>query len=253
MTLLILAIFNGFAGYSLLDDQLSGTGLRIAYAIALSIPVIGTWIASLLFGGEFPGPDIIHRLYVIHILIVPADRRPARRVHLGILVRHKHTQFAGPGPARGQRRRRAAVADLRGQGPRPVLPDRRRCCACLGGLVQINPIWIFGPFDPAEVLGRVAARLVHGLARRRAAHHAGLGDPRLRASRSRTRSSPACCWPASRSRCCTPGRSSRPGVTGDHAEHHLLDRPRQRPVRTALGVADAVLLPRAVLRRARPT
>ena len=56
VTLLMLAIFNGFAGYSLLDDQLSGTGLRIAYSIALSIPVAGTWIASLLFGGEFPGP-----------------------------------------------------------------------------------------------------------------------------------------------------------------------------------------------------
>ena len=62
VTLLILAIFNGFAGYSLLDDQLSGTGLRIAYSIMLSIPLAGTWLASLLFGGEFPGPDIINRL-----------------------------------------------------------------------------------------------------------------------------------------------------------------------------------------------
>ena len=72
VTLLVLAIFNGFAGYSLLDDQLSGTGLRIAYSITLSIPIAGTWLASLLFGGEFPGPDIISRLYVIHILIIPA-------------------------------------------------------------------------------------------------------------------------------------------------------------------------------------
>src|SRR5690606_36435692 len=63
--LLILAMFNGFAGYSLLDDQLSGTGLRITHSIALSVPFVGTWIVSLLFGGEFPGPDIIQRLYVI--------------------------------------------------------------------------------------------------------------------------------------------------------------------------------------------
>ena len=45
--LLILGIVDGFAGYSLPDDLLSGTGLRIAYGIVLSIPVVGTWIASM--------------------------------------------------------------------------------------------------------------------------------------------------------------------------------------------------------------
>src|SRR5687767_2869654 len=97
VTLLILAMFNGLAGYSLLDDQLSGTGLRIAYSITLSIPLVGTWIASLLFGGEFPGPDIIERLYVIHILLIPAAIVGLVTAHLAILVRQKHTQFPGPG------------------------------------------------------------------------------------------------------------------------------------------------------------
>ncbi|OWY62598.1 ubiquinol-cytochrome c reductase cytochrome b subunit, partial [cyanobacterium TDX16] len=71
VTLLALSLGNGMAGYSLLDDQLSGTGLRIMYSIAISIPVIGTWIASLIFGGQFPGDDIIPRLYIIHVLLLP--------------------------------------------------------------------------------------------------------------------------------------------------------------------------------------
>src|SRR5437764_12321237 len=97
VTLLILAIFNGFAGYSLLDDQLSGTGLRIAYSIALSIPVVGTWIASLLFGGEFPGPDILTRLFIIHVLLLPALIAVLLSAQLFIVGRHQHSQFAGPG------------------------------------------------------------------------------------------------------------------------------------------------------------
>src|SRR5919109_555724 len=71
VTLLALSMFNGFTGYSLPDDLLSGTGLRIAYSIALSIPLLGTWLAFLLFGGEFPADQIIHRLFVVHILLVP--------------------------------------------------------------------------------------------------------------------------------------------------------------------------------------
>src|SRR4051794_21596143 len=72
VTLLVLAMANGFAGYSLPDDLLSGTGLRIGYSIALAVPVIGTWLAFLFFGGEFPADAIISRLFVLHILIIPA-------------------------------------------------------------------------------------------------------------------------------------------------------------------------------------
>jgi ubiquinol-cytochrome c reductase cytochrome b subunit len=97
VTLLVLAIFNGFAGYSLPDDLLSGTGLRIAYSIALAIPVVGTWIAFLLFGGEFPAHDILSRLFVVHILIIPAAIATLLAAHLAILWRQKHSQFAGRG------------------------------------------------------------------------------------------------------------------------------------------------------------
>jgi len=71
VTLLVLVILNGFTGYSLPDDLLSGTGLRIAYSIALSIPIAGTWLAFLFFGGEFPATALIPRLFVIHVLLIP--------------------------------------------------------------------------------------------------------------------------------------------------------------------------------------
>ena len=151
ITLLILAIFNGFAGYSLLDDQLSGTGLRIAYSITLSIPLIGTWLASLLFGGEFPGPDIINRLYVIHILLLPA-------AIIGLLVRAPRAWWCATStPSSG-----VAVAPRRTSwasrcGPASPSSPSASCSAsaamtaALGGLAQINPVWLYGPYKVSNV------------------------------------------------------------------------------------------------------
>jgi ubiquinol-cytochrome c reductase cytochrome b subunit len=234
-TLLPLAMFNGLFGYSLLDDQLSGTGLRIVYGITLSIPLVGTWAASLLFGGEFPGPDIIQRLYVLHILLVPALIAVLIALHLAILVRHKHTQFPGPG------RREDNVV---GERFWPTYASKALglffltsgVLAFLGGVFQINPIWAYGPFDPAEVstasqpdwyMGWLdgALRIMPGWEIRAFGFEipnpffpgvllAGVTFALLYA------------WPFLEAR-----------VTGDHAEHHILDRPRQRPVRTALGTA----------------
>ncbi|CAN5909540.1 cytochrome bc complex cytochrome b subunit [soil metagenome] len=234
VTLLTLAIFNGFAGYSLVDDQLSGTGLRIAYSIALSIPLVGTWITSLLFGGEFPGPDIIERLYVIHILLLPALIALLIGAHLYMVVRQKHTQFPGPG------RREDNVV---GEAMFPTYAAKATglffltvaVLCLLGGLVQINPIWIYGPFEPAEVSAASqpdwymawldgALRIFPGWELRLFGFEvpnpffpgvllAGVVFGLLYA------------WPFLEAR-----------VTGDHATHHLNDRPRQRPVRTAIGV-----------------
>ena len=235
VTLLILAMFNGFAGYSLLDDQLSGTGLRIAYSITLAIPLVGTWIASLLFGGEFPGPDIIERLYVIHILLIPAAIVALVTAHLAIIVRQKHTQFPGPGRTEdnvvGTRLWPTYAAKALG-----LFFLTTAVVAFLGGVFQINPIWIYGPFDPAEVssasqpdwyMGWLdgALRIMPGWEIRAFGFEipnpffpgvllAGLTFTLLFA------------WPFLEAR-----------VTGDDAVHHLADRPRQRPVRTALGVA----------------
>ena len=235
VTLLILGIVNGFAGYSLLDDQLSGTGLRIAYGVVLSVPLVGTWMASLLFGGEFPGPDLIQRLYVIHILIVPVTIGLLLALHLGLVVRHKHTQFEGPGREEG---------NVVGERLWPTYAAKAvgllflvaSLLAFLAGVFQINPIWLFGPFDPAQVsaasqpdwyMGWLdgALRIMPGWETRLfgfeipnpffpGALLGGLTFGLLYA------------WPFLEAR-----------VTGDRAEHHLLDRPRQRPVRTALGTA----------------
>ncbi|HKY69098.1 MAG TPA: ubiquinol-cytochrome c reductase cytochrome b subunit [Acidimicrobiales bacterium] len=234
-TLLILALLNGLFGYSLLDDQLSGTGLRIVYSITLSIPLVGTWLASLLFGGEFPGPDIIERLYVIHILLIPVAIAVLLTAHLAIVVRQKHTQFPGPGRREdnvvGERMWPTYAAKALG-----LFFLTSAVLAFLGGVFQINPIWIYGPFDPAQVsaasqpdwyMGWLdgALRVMPGWEIRAFGFEipnpffpgillAGLTFALLYA------------WPFLEAR-----------VTGDHAEHNLLDRPRQRPVRTALGAA----------------
>src|SRR3712207_2283455 len=97
VVMLVLALLMGVTGYSLPDDLLSGTGLRIISAILLSIPVIGTWAHWAVFGGDFVGELIIGRFYIAHVLIIPAILLALIAVHLLILVKQKHTQFAGPG------------------------------------------------------------------------------------------------------------------------------------------------------------
>lgn len=235
VTLLILAVFNGFAGYSLLDDQLSGTGLRIGYSIALSVPLIGTWLASLLFGGEFPGADIIERLYVIHILLVPAIIAVLIGAHMAILLRQKHTQFAGPGREEsnvvGERVWPTYAAKALG-----LFFITTAVLTALGGLAQINPIWVYGPFDPAEVsaasqpdwyMGWLdgALRLMPAWEIRAFGFELpnpffpGVLLPSITFGL-------VYLWPFLEAR-----------VTGDREVHHLLDRPRDRPLRTALGAA----------------
>src|SRR5919201_1096578 len=100
VTLLILTLAIGFAGYSLPDGLLSGTGIRIAYSIVLSIPVIGVWFAYLLFGGEYPAPDVLNRLFVLHIMILPALIGGVLAAHLAVVWRQKHTHFPGGNPVR---------------------------------------------------------------------------------------------------------------------------------------------------------
>src|SRR5256886_9441370 len=99
MTLMVLSIFNGFTGYSLPDDLLSGVGLRIAYSIAISIPFIGPWMAFLVFGGTFGPPQIIGRLFIIHVLLIPPAIAGILAAHLAIALRQTHTQVLVPGAA----------------------------------------------------------------------------------------------------------------------------------------------------------
>ena len=235
VTLLILAIFNGFTGYSLPDDLLSGTGLRIAYSIALSIPLLGTWTAFLVFGGEFPAEEIIGRLFVIHVLLVPAAIVALLGVHMAILWRQKHTQFPEPG---------TTETNVVGSKLWPTYAAKSIGLFCaiaavlglLGGLAQINPVWIYGPFDPASVtspaqpdwyLGWVegALRLFPPIELR--AFGFEIPNPFF----------PAVLLPGITFLLLYAWPFIEARVTGDHLEHHLLDRPRDRPMRSALGAS----------------
>ncbi len=176
-TLLLLGVLNGFAGYSLLDDQLSGTGLRIGYSVLISVPFVGPWLALAgVRRATSPATDIIPRLFVVHILIVPLAIIGAHHGAPGDPDRAQAHPLPRPRRPRRQRRRRAPLADLHVQGRRPLLPGRGGRSRCSAAIAQINPVWLYGPFRPENVIVGVAARLVHGLARRRAAAHAELGD-----------------------------------------------------------------------------
>jgi ubiquinol-cytochrome c reductase cytochrome b subunit len=235
LTLLLLALANGFTGYSLPDDLLSGTGLRIAYSIVLSIPLAGTWLAFLVFGGEFPAPDILGRLFIMHVLLIPGLIIALLGAHMAILWHQKHTQFPGSG-----RREDNIVGSqlwpryaLRSVG---LLAAVAAVIAALGGLVQINPIWLYGPFKAPAVT--TAAQpdwyvgWLEGALR--------LFPPWRLHIFGHTVSE--LFWPG----VLLPGVTFlllyawpflEARVTRDHAEHHLLDRPRDRPIRTALGTA----------------
>ena len=239
MTLLLLAIFNGFSGYSLPDDLLSGTGLRIAYSIAVSIPLVGPWLAFLVFGGRYGAPEITGRLYVTHILLVPSAIGILLAAHLAIVWRQKHTQF--PGSSRG-------VAHLEGNvvGEKlwPTYMAKSvalffgvaAALALLGGLVQINPVWRYGPYVASQVsspaqpdwyLGWLEGALRIFPPWEIRAFGYEIPNPFF----------PAVLLPGITFGLLYAWPFLEAWVTGDQLPHHLLDRPRDRPVRTALGAA----------------
>ncbi len=234
LTMLVLAIFNAFAGYSLPDDLLSGTGLHIFNSIAMSVPIIGAWLAFLVFGGEFPGTDIIERLYALHIFVVPMIIGLLLAAHLGILIKQKHSQFSGPG------RRESNVVGSR-VWPAYALRSFALMCAVgaaiflAGGLFQINPIWQWGDYAAPTILSPSVAdwyilwiegalRLVPGKEVTIFGHlipnpfWAGVLLPTITFGALYA-------WPLIERL-----------FTGDHEAHHIADRPREHPVRTAIGL-----------------
>ncbi len=236
LSLLLLGIVEGFAGYSLPDDLLSGIGLRIAEGIMLSIPVVGTYISFFAFGGEFPGEDFIPRLYTVHVLLIPGILLGLIAAHMLLLVYHKHTQWPGPGRTND---------NVVGYPLLPVYMAKAGgfffivfgITALMGGLMQINPIWSYGPYNPAQVT-----------ADSQPDWYMGWLDGGLRVMPG---------WETHAFGYTLSWNVLVPGVlllgilftilalypfverwiTGDTREHHLLDRPRNQPTRTAFGVA----------------
>ena len=234
VTLLVLGVLEGFAGYSLPDDLLSGGGLRIASGIILSIPVIGTWTYYLLFGGEFPGTLIIGRLYIVHVLIIPALILALITVHIGLVVKQKHTQF--PGPGRTERNvvgvRVMPLFATKGGGFFMLVFG---VLALLGGVAQVNPIWLYGPFTSATVSAGSQPDFYMGFLEGSARiwpnwEFRGLGHTIPFMVLLPTVVLPGVMFTLL---ALYPFIEAR--LTGDRAMHNLLQRPRDVPVRTGLG------------------
>ena len=231
--LLILAIFEGFFGYSLPDDLLSGTGIRAALSsITLGIPLIGTWLHWALFGGDFPGGILIPRLYSIHILIFPGIMLALIGIHLAMVWFQKHTQFPGPGRTEN---------NVVGVRVMPVFAVKSGAffamttgvLGLMGGLLQINPIWQLGPYKPSQVSAGSQPDFylmwTDGLIRIWPAWELYIGNYTI----------PAAVAVAVIMGLVFALLIAYPfieqKVTGDRAHHNLLQRPRDVPVRTAIG------------------
>ncbi|HEX2027408.1 MAG TPA: cytochrome bc complex cytochrome b subunit [Nitriliruptorales bacterium] len=235
VTLLLLAILEGFAGYSLPDDLLSGTGARIAYAIIESIPFIGVWLGSLLFGGLFPGEEIIGRLFTLHVFILPVLFFGLIGLHLALVFRQTHTQF--PGPDRSEDN----VVGVKVWPTYTAMSVGMFMFTCallfgLGGLVQINPVWYYGPYDPFVVSINAQPDWYMGWLE---------GSLRLfppwEFSGARFMVAnpffPAALLPMLTFAALYAFPFLERRLTGDRGEHHVLDRARDHPLRSAVGAA----------------
>jgi ubiquinol-cytochrome c reductase cytochrome b subunit len=233
--LLLLTLAAGLTGYSLPDDLLSGTGLRITDSVVAAIPFVGPWLAYLIFGGEFPSAELIGRLFVFHIFLLQALLVGGITVHLGILWLQKHTQLPG-----GRARETNVVG--RHFWPGQVFRSlglfflTAAILALVGGLVQINPVWIYGPYLPYAVSSPAQPDWYLGWL------EGGLRmgpnwEPTILGVTIPSLFLPAivlpgiiftgfALWPFIEAR-----------LSGDHREHELLQWPWQAPARLAVGAA----------------
>jgi ubiquinol-cytochrome c reductase cytochrome b subunit len=230
--LLLLGTIEGFTGYSLPDDLLSGTGLRAADGFLKATPVVGTYMSFFLFGGEFPGDVVIPRLYMVHILLIPSLLLALIGAHMLLLVFHKHTQWPGPG---------RTEQNVVGYPMLPVYLAKAGgfffmvfgVTALMGGLLSINPVWKFGPYDPTKVT-----------AGSQPDWYMGWPDGALRImpnweshiwghTISWNILVPIQILPALMFTVVLLLPFVHAWVTGDKREHHLLQRPRDAPTRTA--------------------
>ncbi|MGW0229165.1 cytochrome bc1 complex cytochrome b subunit [Actinopolymorpha singaporensis] len=234
--LLQLGLVEGFTGYSLPDDLLSGTGLRFIEGLLRAFPVVGTYLSYFVFGGAFPGDIVIPRLYPVHILLLPGVILALITAHLALVVYHKHTQFPGPG------RTNQNVVGY------PLLPVYMAkaggfffivfgVTALMGVLFQLNPVWVYGPYNPSQVGAGTQPDWYMGWVE---------GGLRIMPNWETHIAGFTISW-----NIFVPGFGLlgllavvlalypfiESWVTGDRREHHLLDRPRNQPVRTAFGVA----------------
>lgn len=233
--LFFLGMFTGFTGYSLPDDLLSGTGVRFMQGAILSVPIVGTYLSMFLFGGEFPGGDFVARFYSAHVLLLPGIMLGLVVAHLILVFVHKHTHFEGPG------RTNKNVVGM------PLLPVYMAkaggffflvfgVIAVISAIASINPIWALGPYRPDQVstgaqpdwymgFAEGLIRVMPGWEINLWGHTLVLGVM-----------IPLAIFPAVLAAIAVyPFIES--WITGDKREHHIAQRPRNAPTRTAFGVA----------------
>ncbi|MCK7624317.1 ubiquinol-cytochrome c reductase cytochrome b subunit [Streptomyces sp. RS10V-4] len=239
VTLFMLSLLEGFGGYSLPDDLLSGTGLRTANTIVLSLPLVGTYLSYFLWGGSYPGHILVPRLYTLHVLFVPGLILALLGLHLLLVVYLKHTHWPAPG-----RSNRNAV----GQPMFPQFTAKSTglflmvfsVMAVLGAVAQINPVWSYGPYVPDQSSTDVQPDWYVGFLE---------GALRLMPPWESNVAGHTFMWNVLIPAVILPGLlflilyaypAFERWVTGDPMEHHVCDRPRNFPTRTALGVAAIV-------------
>ncbi|MFF6774867.1 cytochrome bc complex cytochrome b subunit [Streptomyces sp. NPDC012637] len=233
--LFFLGMFTGFTGYSLPDDLLSGTGVRFMQGAILSVPIVGTYLSMFLFGGEFPGGDFVARFYSAHVLLLPGIMLGLVVAHLILVFVHKHTHFEGPG------RTNKNVVGM------PLLPVYMAkaggffflvfgVIAVIAAIASINPIWALGPYRPDQVstgaqpdwymgFAEGLIRVMPGWEINLWGHTLVLGV-----------FIPLVIFPVVLAAIAVyPFIES--WITGDKREHHIAQRPRNAPTRTAFGVA----------------
>ena len=234
--LFVLGMAAGFTGYSLPDDLLSGNGLRIIDGMIKGLPVIGAYTSSLLFGGEFPGEQIVARLYGLHILLVPALILIFIVIHLFMVVIHKHTHYSGPG---------RKDSNVVGYPLMPVYVAKAGgfffivfgVIMLIAATFTINPVWNYGGYDPSPVSAGTQPDW-----------YIGFLDGALRLAPTHLEvAAGGVTWAWNILLPMIVGVGFlvvvalypflEAWVTGDKREHHVLDRPRNAPTRTAIGAA----------------
>ncbi|HEX6452313.1 MAG TPA: ubiquinol-cytochrome c reductase cytochrome b subunit [Trebonia sp.] len=236
IVLFTLGMLEGLFGYSLPDDQLSGAGLRIFEGVLQGIPIVGTYLAFFLFGGAYPGTSIVPRMYIIHVLLIPGIILALVTAHLFIMFHQKHTQM----PMLGNTEK-----NVTGQPFWPYFLLKGQAwfffifgaLAVLATFAQINPVWLYGPYTPLAISSASQPDwymgILEGALRIMPAWEINFLGHTLTLSVLIPFAIPlgiiftgAALWPF-----------FEQWATGDKAEHHINDRPRNAAVRTGVGVA----------------
>src|SRR5215469_8708330 len=236
LVLFTLALLEGLFGYSLPDDLLSGAGLRITQGVLQSIPIVGTYLSFFLFGGQYPGHSIIPRMYILHVLLIPGLFLALIGAHLFIMWHQKHTQMPGKGRTN---------TNVVGAPMYPYFMAKTgafflfifAAVTLASTFAQINPIWLYGPYNPLAISSGSQPDFYMGFLE---------GSLRMM---------PAWQWvvfghtfafnvfiPALLPLGLILTAAAfwpflEQWITGDKREHHITDRPRNAPTRTALGMA----------------